>query len=89
MKKTPSICPSCDETLTISQLSCNNCDTIISGSYKLPLLLKLTLEDQEFIFQFILTSGSLKQMAVQMGISYPTVRNRLDDIIEKLKNTNL
>lgn len=42
-------------------------------------------EDCQFIKRFILASGSLKEMAVQYGISYPTVRNRLDRLIEKIK----
>jgi hypothetical protein len=47
--------------------------------------MRLPAEEQAFILQFFLTSGSLKEMASQMGISYPTVRNRLDDLIEKVK----
>jgi hypothetical protein len=41
-------------------------------------------EDWQFIYRFILASGSLKEMAAQYGISYPTVRIRLDRLIEKL-----
>lgn len=85
MKKLPVACPSCTAALVVSQLSCSNCDTQISGSYSLPVLLQLPDEDQDFIFQFILTSGSLKQMASKMGKSYPTVRNKLDDIIELIE----
>lgn len=42
-------------------------------------------EDWQFIYRFILASGSLKEMAAQYGISYPTVRVRLDRLIEKLR----
>ena len=41
-------------------------------------------EDQDFILQFIKASGSLKEMAGILKVSYPTVRNRLDEIIDKL-----
>jgi hypothetical protein len=51
----------------------------------LPALVRLPEDDQAFILQFFLTSGSLKEMASRLGISYPTVRNRLDDLIAKLK----
>ncbi len=85
MKKLPIICPSCDHSLAVSQLSCSECDTMISGHYSLPILLQLALEDQEFVFQFILTGGSLKKMAAMMNKSYPTVRNKLDDIIDKIE----
>jgi hypothetical protein len=83
--KLPIHCPSCSETLSVSQLSCGHCQTSISGNYSLPVLLQLTEEEQQFVLNFFLSSGSLKEMASQMGISYPTVRNKLDDMIEKVK----
>ncbi len=82
--KLPINCPSCEKALSVSQLSCGNCNTTVSGNYILPLLLQIPEEEQNFILQFFLSSGSLKEMAVQMGKSYPTVRNKLDDIIEKI-----
>ena len=80
----PVSCPSCLNALQVSQLSCPECNTQVSGNYPLPVLLRLPHEEQEFILQFFLSSGSLKEMASQMGISYPTVRNRLDDLINKI-----
>lgn len=88
MKKLPINCPSCDSALIVSQLSCTNCDTIISGSYLLPVLLQLSVDEQNFVLEFILNSGSLKKMATKMKISYPTVRNKLDDIIENIYQLN-
>ncbi|WP_309640562.1 DUF2089 family protein [Flavobacterium sp.] len=82
--KLPIQCPSCESSLSVSQLTCNHCTTIVSGNYALPLLLQITEEEQNFILQFFLASGSLKEMATQMGNSYPTVRNKLDDIIQKV-----
>lgn len=84
--KLPIQCPSCESSLSVTQLSCSNCSTIVSGTYSLPLLLQITEEEQNFILQFFLMSGSLKEMATQMGNSYPTVRNKLDDIIQKIKS---
>lgn len=84
MKKLPVICPSCKAALEVSSLSCTHCDTVISGSYGLPVLLQLPQEEQDFILNFVLSGGSLKAMAKQLKKSYPTVRNKLDDIIEKL-----
>ena len=48
-------------------------------------LARLSDEDESFIKRFILASGSLKQLAKAYGISYPTVRLRLDRLIEKIK----
>jgi hypothetical protein len=84
--KLPIQCPSCESSLSVTQLSCNHCSTTVSGNYNLPLLLQISEEEQNFILQFFLTSGSLKEMATQMGNSYPTVRNKLDDIIQKITN---
>lgn len=82
--KLPIQCPSCENALSVTQLSCGKCSTIVSGNYSLPLLLQISEEEQNFILQFFMTSGSLKEMASQMGNSYPTVRNKLDDIIQKI-----
>lgn len=83
--KLPIACPSCSASLQVSRLSCPSCNTEVTGNFPLPPLLRLPADEQAFILQFFLTSGSLKEMAAQMGISYPTVRNRLDDLIEKVK----
>ena len=83
--KLPIHCPSCSDSLSVSQLKCEQCQTTVSGNYSLPFYLRLSEEEQNFILQFFMTSGSLKEMAAQMGNSYPTVRNKLDDIIEKVK----
>jgi len=84
MKRTPSKCPSCDSELAVSQLTCLNCQTEVTGHYRLPPLLRLDPDDQAFVEAFIVASGSLKAMAGQLGVSYPTVRNRLNHIIDQL-----
>jgi hypothetical protein len=61
----------------------------VEGLYPLPALASLPVDDQEFIQEFIKASGSLKEMAVILGVSYPTVRNRLDEVIEKLKRSEV
>jgi hypothetical protein len=66
-------------------LFCETCETAIEGSFDLPPLAKLLTEDQGFILQFIKAGGSLKEMAKLLKLSYPTVRNRLDEIIEHIK----
>jgi hypothetical protein len=84
--KLPVSCPSCEAPLSVSGLTCNTCETSVSGNYALPALLQLSPEEQQFVLRFLLSSGSLKEMAAQMGNSYPTVRNKLDDLIEKVKS---
>jgi hypothetical protein len=53
--------------------------------YPLPPLASLSAEDQTFILEFVKSSGSLKDMAALMKVSYPTVRNRLDEVIGRLQ----
>lgn len=85
-KSLPVVCPSCAGQLDVTELGCARCDTHISGTFPLPALSQLTSAEQEFVLDFVKHSGSLKQMAQQLKLSYPTVRNMLDDIIEKLKD---
>ena len=87
MKRLPTSCPSCQGQLAVKQLRCEQCETVVDGLYPLPALASLGQEDQEFILEFIKASGSLKQMAGILDVSYPTVRNRLDEIIDKLKQS--
>lgn len=86
--KLPIICPSCDHTLHVSQMKCPDCNTEVNGNYELPVLLKLARDEQEFILNFFLSSGSIKEMAKQAELSYPTMRNKMDDLIEKIKRLN-
>ena len=83
----PTACPSCGGGLRVVQLACPDCGTTVQGDYLLPALSRLGREDQEFALAFILHSGSLKEMARLYGVSYPTVRNRLDDLIARLGAT--
>ncbi len=57
----------------------------IEGSFELPPLAQLTLEEQIFITAFIRCGGSIKEMEELFGISYPTVKNRLNAIAGKLE----
>ena len=82
----PTICPSCGGALAVKSLHCAECDTTISGQFEVHPILRLSVEEQQFVMAFIRCSGSLKQMAADMGLSYPTVRNILDDIISKLQS---
>jgi len=85
MKNLPKYCPSCSSPLSVKRLQCESCETEVEGLYPLPPLSGLENEDQAFVVNFIKASGSLKEMAKLMGVSYPTVRNRLNEIIEKIK----
>jgi hypothetical protein len=89
MKRLPLYCPSCNGPLAVKRLRCETCSTEVEGSYDLPILASLSNEDQDFILQFVKADGSLKEMAKLLGVSYPTVRNRLDDVIETIKQNQV
>jgi hypothetical protein len=85
-KQLPLICPSCQHSLAVKSLICEQCSTTIEGMFTLPPVTRLGLDEQQFVLNFVKSSGSLKEMAKQLGLSYPTVRNMLDDLIQKIEH---
>lgn len=80
----PTTCPACSGPLEVTRLACQACDTNLEGHFEFPELLRLDRDDLSFVLAFVRASGSLKEMGKQLGQSYPTVRNRLNDIIARL-----
>ena len=68
------------EAFTIERVKMVDRDISIEGSFALPPLAKLTAEDQLFVTAFVRSHGSIKEMEALFGISYPTVKNRLNAI---------
>ena len=85
MDKLASTCPCCSAKMEIECLRCTSCDVTIQGHIPIPRLARLSAEDREFVELFVRSSGSLKAVAGKLGISYPTVRNRLDGVIQSLQ----
>jgi hypothetical protein len=77
-------CPACQSELQATRLACSACQVQLEGVFELPSLLRLPATDLAFVTNFVRASGSLKAMAEREGTSYPTVRARLDAIIERL-----
>jgi len=84
MKRAVSHCPVCNSPLVISRLSCTKCDTAIEGTFGHGLFSNLNDEESRFVELFVICRGNIKEMEKRLGISYPTVRNKLDAVIEKL-----
>lgn len=82
----PTFCPSCQAQLKVIALKCENCRTEVTGLYELPTLLRLSEEELRFITRFVKNSGSLKSMSAELKLSYPTVRNMLNEIIQKMED---
>ena len=85
IKNIPVSCPACASRLHVEKLECSECGTTVQGHFDLPVIMQLTTEEQEFVLMFLKASGSLKEMAKQLGYSYPKVRNMLDDVIARVK----
>lgn len=69
---------------TIERVRLKDKDIAIEGSFELPPLAQLSAENILFITAFIRSHGSIKDMEAQFGISYPTVKNRLNALAELL-----
>jgi len=77
-------CPICQSDLVVSKLQCTNCKTEISGEFKLSKFNYLSKEHLYFIEVFIKNRGNIKQIEKELGISYPTVKRNIDEVIVSL-----
>ena len=85
MNRVVSHCPVCNSSLVISRLTCTECGTSIEGTFGHGLFSDLTEEERRFVELFVVARGNIKEMEKRLGVSYPTVRNKLDAIIAKLE----
>lgn len=77
-------CPVCGDDLYVTKLSCHNCHTQIEGDFSLCKFCKLTDEQKSFVEIFLKSRGNIKEIEKELGISYPTVRGKLENVIEAL-----
>ncbi|MCP5016013.1 MAG: DUF2089 domain-containing protein [Ketobacter sp.] len=82
-------CPICDQTLTITELQCPDCKIQMQGIFSLPRLARLERDQLLLAEQLILAGGNLKGLAEQLDTSYPTLRKRLDHLIDALLQLKL
>lgn len=83
-------CPSCSSSnLNVVKIECNDCDTKFEGRFEISTLLKLSEEELQFVLDFVKCSGSLKDMAAVQNVSYPTLRNRLNELIATLEQLDI
>jgi hypothetical protein len=80
----PQQCPVCQSKLTVQELKCDHCSTTIRGNFETTRLASLNEEQLKFVETFIKLRGNIREMERELGISYPTVRNRLEQVIEAL-----
>jgi hypothetical protein len=86
MHKLLESCPCCGGSLTITGVVCNSCGTAVTGRFRTCDFCRLTDEQSTFLRLFVQRRGNLSEMEKVLGISYPTVRNKLEEVIRVLQN---
>lgn len=77
-------CPVCESGMAISELKCESCGTSVRGRFEIPQLCRLPEDLYEFVLVFVRNRGVIREVEKELGISYPTVRARLDSVIAAL-----
>ena len=80
----PNACPVCGSEMVIRELECPTCDISIKGHFETCAFSVLTAEQLDLIRIFLRSRGNIKEVERALGISYPTVRARLDDVVRAL-----
>ncbi|MCL4370880.1 MAG: DUF2089 domain-containing protein [Chloroflexi bacterium] len=77
-------CPVCEGEMEVVRLRCRSCDSVLEGRFALGKFQSLSKEQLQFAELFIKNRGNIKDMERELGISYPTVRGRLEALIRAL-----
>jgi hypothetical protein len=77
-------CPVCENELLITRLHCDACDTTLEGRFTGGPFSHLNTDQLNFIEVFIRCEGKINRMETELGLSYPTIRNRLHEVIRTL-----
>lgn len=70
-------CANCGRPMQISRMGCRRCGVSLEAAFEVPPLARLPVKDQLFVVAFVRHHGSIKKMERLLGVSYPTVKNRL------------
>jgi hypothetical protein len=84
MRKILERCPSCGSDLEIAELRCTRCETQVRARYRPCDFCRLTEEQSTFMRLFVASRGNLTELEKRLGVSYPTIRAKLDEVIERL-----
>jgi hypothetical protein len=80
-------CPDCEKVMKLTAATCTGCGVRLEGEFEVSALGRLNEQDQVFVVAFLRHHGSIRQMERILGISYPTVKNRLRAIVRRLDET--
>ena len=77
-------CPVCSHELISTRLTCRECDTSIEGRFITGPFAQLSPEQIDFVEMFVQHEGKLTRLERELKLSYPTIRNRLHEVIRAL-----
>ena len=83
-----STCPVCANELTITRLQCRGCGTSLEGEFGVGRFGRLAQEQLTLLESFLRSRGNLREMERDLGLSYPTIRGRLDALVRALGLTD-
>ncbi len=84
MNKLPTACPLCGGEISVTRIHCLECDSTIEGRFTAGSFGQLSHEQLDFIETFIRCEGKITRMETELGLSYPTIRNRLQEVIRAM-----
>jgi hypothetical protein len=84
VRKVLEACPSCGAGLEITEVRCTRCETQVRARYRPCDFCALTEEQSTFLRIFVASRGNLSEVEKRLGVSYPTVRAKLDEVIGRL-----
>jgi hypothetical protein len=84
MQNLPSKCPLCGGEVVVTRIYCRDCDTTIEGRFTSGTFSQLTPEQLDFVETFVRCEGKITRMEAEIGLSYPTIRNRLHEVIRSM-----
>ncbi|MCC7130578.1 MAG: hypothetical protein B6D39_10325 [Anaerolineae bacterium UTCFX2] len=84
MQPVPNRCPLCGGELTVTRIYCRSCDTAYEGRFSSSLFSNLTQDQLNFMVTFVRCEGKISRVGEEIGLSYPTIRNRLHEVIRAL-----
>jgi hypothetical protein len=77
-------CPVCSQELSVTRLHCRSCGTTLEGDFSVGRFGRLSREQLTLLESFLRSRGNLRDMERELGISYPTVRSRVEALIRAL-----
>src|SRR3990170_5164276 len=84
MNRIVGTCPVCGDEMRVVRLKCRGCASALDGSFELSRILRLEPEQLYFVETFLRNRGKIKDVEEELGISYPTVVGRLNEVIAAL-----